>query len=133
MDKDEVDTQKVLEKKWTELVQIAETTRNSLQSQQSRFKQTLIQESNMKIVEVDDLRKNFEEKGLMVARIAPRDTLNRLRIFSEEYQVKKRRYESYYAGETSFILPHQTYLALEETVKEIELLKKKNFAIFTAK
>ena len=43
MDKDEGDAQNALEKKWTELVQISETTRNSLQGQQSRFKQTLIQ------------------------------------------------------------------------------------------
>ena len=124
MDKDEGDAQNALEKKWTELVQIAETTRNSLQSQQSRFKQTLIQESNMKIVEVDDMKKNFEEKGPMVAGIAPRDAINLLLIFSEEYQVRKQRYESYYAGETLFGLPHQTYHALEETAKEIELLEK---------
>ena len=124
MDKDEGDAQNALEKKWTELVQIAETTRNSLQGQQSRFKQTLIQGIKHLIGDVEELRKNFEEKGPMVAGIAPRDALNRLRIFSEEYQVRKRRYESYYAGETLFGLPHQTYPALEETAKEIELLEK---------
>ena len=31
MDKDEGDAQNALDKKWTELLQIAETTRNSLQ------------------------------------------------------------------------------------------------------
>ena len=60
----------------------------------------------------------------MVAGIAPRDAINLLLIFSEEYQVRKRRYESYYAGETLFGLSHQTYPALEETAKEIELLEK---------
>ena len=60
----------------------------------------------------------------MVAGIAPRDAINRLLIFSEEYQVRKRRYESYYAGETLSGLPYQTYPALEETAKEIELLEK---------
>ena len=119
MDKDERDAQNALEKKWTELVQIAETTRKPLQGQQSKFKHTFIQGIKHLIGDVEELRKNFEEKGQIVAGITPRDTLNRLRIFSEEYQVRKRRYKSYYAGETLFGLPHQTYLALEETTKEI--------------
>ena len=36
----------------------------------------------------------------------------------------KRRFDSYNAGETLFGLPHQSYPALEETRKEIELLDK---------
>lgn len=124
MDKDEGDAQNALEKKWAELLQIAETTRNSLQGQQSKFKQTLIQGIKHLIVDVRDMRKNFEEKGPMVPGIAPREALNRLRTSSEEYQVRKRRYESYYAGETLFGLPHQAYPALEETSREIELLEK---------
>ena len=130
MDKDEGDAQNALEKKWTELIQIAETTRNSLQGQQSKFKQTLIQGIKHLIVDVGNMRKNFEEKGPMVAGIAPKEALNRLRTSSEEYQVRKRRYESYYAGETLFGLPHQAYPALEETSREIELLDK--LTIFTA-
>ena len=60
----------------------------------------------------------------MVSRISPRQALNPLRTSSEEYQVRKRRYESYYARETLFGQPHQANLALEETVREIELLYK---------
>ena len=67
----------------------------------------------------------------MVSRIAPRQALNPLRTSSEEYQVRKRRYESYYAEETLFGLPHQAYPALEDTAREIELLDK--LTIFTAK
>jgi dynein heavy chain len=124
MDKDEVDTKSILEKKWKELVQLAETTRNSLQGKQSRFKKTLIEGVKHLIVDVEEFRKNFEEHGPMVAGIAPREALNRLRIFSEEYQVRKRRYESYHSGETLFGLPHQSYPALDQTSKEIELLEK---------
>lgn len=80
MDKDEGDAQNALEKKWTELLQIAETTRNSLQGQQSKFKQTLIQGIKHLIVDVGDMRKNFEEKGPMVAGIAPREAIGRAHV-----------------------------------------------------
>ena len=124
MDKEEMDAKSILEKRWKELVILAETTRNSLQGQQSKFKKTLIEGIKHLIVDVEEFRKNFEEHGPMVAGIAPREALNRLRIFSEEYQVRKRRFESYNSGETLFGLPHQSYPALDQTAKEIELLEK---------
>lgn len=60
----------------------------------------------------------------MVPGIEPKEALNRLRMFSDEYSVRKRNFDSYFAGETLFGLPHQSYPALEETRKEIELLDK---------
>lgn len=60
----------------------------------------------------------------MVPGIEPKEALNRLRMFSDEYSVRKRKYDSYNAGETLFGLPHQDYPALKETSKEIELLDK---------
>lgn len=60
----------------------------------------------------------------MVPGIEPKEALNRLRMFSEEYQVRKRKYDSYHAGETLFGLPNQAYPALDDTRKEIELLDK---------
>ena len=79
---------------------------------------------NNLIVDVEDFRKNFEKNGPMVPGIEPKEALNRLRMFSDEYSVRRRKYESYFAGETLFGLPHQSYPALEETKKEIELLDK---------
>lgn len=58
----------------------------------------------------------------MVQGITPREALSRLRNFGEQYQVTRKKYESYYAGETLFGLPHQAYPALETTRSEIELL-----------
>jgi len=124
MDKEEMDAKSILEKRWKELLQLAETTRNSLQGHQSRFKRTLIIAIKNLIVDVEKFRKKFEEHGPMVAGITPREALNRLRMFSEEYQVNKGKYDSYYAGETLFGLPHQSYPALEQSAKEIELLGK---------
>lgn len=53
-----------------------------------------------------DFRKNFVENGPMVKGIAPREALNRLRLFREEYDIRNKKYESYHAGETLFGLPH---------------------------
>ena len=67
------------------------------------------------IIDVEEFRKNFEKNGPMVPGIAPREALMRLRQFNEEYQVRKKKFDSYYAGETLFGLPHQSYPALETT------------------
>jgi len=60
----------------------------------------------------------------MVPGIEPKEALNRLRMQSEEYQIRERKFTSYNAGESLFGLPHQTYPELEKTKKEIELLDK---------
>jgi hypothetical protein len=42
----------------------------------------------------------------MVPGIEPKEALNRLKMQSEEYQIRERKYISYNAGETLFGLPH---------------------------
>ena len=106
MEKEEMDAKSILEKDWNQLVSFAETIRNELQGQQAEFKKSLIQGINFLIVDVDEFRKNFEKNGPMVPGIEPKEALNRLRMFSEEYQVRKRKFDSYKAGESLFGLPH---------------------------
>lgn len=76
------------------------------------------------VMDVKEFRHNFETKGPTVAGLEPREALNRLRMFSDEYSVRKRKYDSYYAGETLFGLPHTQYPLLVKTASEIELLDK---------
>lgn len=106
MDKEESDVSSILDKDWAQLVAYAETVRNQLQGQQAEFKKSLIVGINNLIVDVEDFRKNFEKNGPMVPGIEPKEALNRLRMFSDEYSVRKRKYDSYFAGETLFGLPH---------------------------
>ena len=58
------------------------------------------------ILDVEEFRKNFVKHGPMVTGIEPREALNRLRQFTDEYSVRKRKFDSYFAGETLFGLPH---------------------------
>lgn len=51
----------------------------------------------------------------MVPGIEPKEALNRLRMFSDEYSIRKRKFDTYFAGETLFGLPHQEYPELVET------------------
>jgi dynein heavy chain len=51
-------------------------------------------------------QKNFEKNGPMVPGIESKETLNRLRIFYDEYSVRKRKYDSYFAGETLLGFSH---------------------------
>lgn len=49
--------------------------------------------------------------------------MNRLRMFSDEYSIRKRRYDSYRAGEFLFGLPNTKYPELMETEKQLKLLE----------
>ena len=54
-------------------------------------------------------------------------------MFSDEYSVRKRKFDSYFSGEALFGLPHQNYPSLEDTRKEIELLDKQKIGIVQPK
>lgn len=118
------DPSQIINKDWDELVQQAVQVRNNLQGQQSDFKKTLIVGVKVLVEDVVSFRKNFEENGPMVAGIEPKEALNRLKLQSEEYQIRERKFNSYNAGEVLFGLPHQSYPELEKTKKEIDLLDK---------
>jgi dynein heavy chain len=107
MEKEEMDPSTILDKDWGTLVKQAVTVRNELQGQQAEFKKTLIGGINLLIDDVVDFGKNFEKNGPAVPGIEPKEALNRLRMFSDEYSIRKRKFDSYYAGETLFGLPHQ--------------------------
>jgi len=117
MEKEEMDPQTILDKDWGQLVDQAVHIRNDLQGQQADFKKSLILGINVLVDDVIDFRKNFEKNGPMVTGIEPREALNRLRMFSEEYSIRKRKFDSYNAGEGLFGLPNQNYPALSETAK----------------
>jgi dynein heavy chain len=106
MEKEEMDPQTILEKDWGGLVTQAMGIRNDLQGQQSNFKMTLVKGVTNLVADVKDFRKNFEQNGPMVPGIEPKEALNRLRLFNDEYSIRKRKFDTYNAGETLFGLPH---------------------------
>lgn len=124
MEKDEIEQKNEMESSWRTLVQKAEITRNELQGQQADFKMNLIKGIKALVIDVKEFRYNFETKGPTVAGLEPREALNRLRMFSDEYSIRKRKFDSYFSGEILFGLPHIQYPLLVKTANEIELLDK---------
>jgi dynein heavy chain len=121
---DEPDARTVLDKDWSQLVQSAVVIRNDLQGQQAMFKKDLILGINNLVGDVQEFRKNFEQNGPMVPGIEPKEALNRLKLFQDEFSIRNRKFNSYNSGEVLFGLPNQSYPDLERTQKEIELLDK---------
>jgi dynein heavy chain, axonemal len=124
MEKEDIEPKSILGKDWSQLVEQAGGVRNELQTQQAEFKKTLVVGVDALVTDVHSFRDKFEKEGPMVPGIEPREALNRLRMFQEEYSIRQRKYQSYYSGETLFGLPHTQYPKLEKTQKEIELLDK---------
>lgn len=88
------------------------------------FKKDLILGIKNLVTDVQDFRKNFEQNGPMVPGIEPKEALNRLRMFQDEFSIRNRKFNSYNSGEILFGLPNRSYPDLERTQKEIELLDK---------
>lgn len=113
-----------MDRDWYSLVKQAGTVRDDLQGQQADFKKDLIVGIQGLSTDVQEFRKNFELNGPAIPGIAPREALNRLREFSDEYSIRKRRFDSYNAGETLFGLPNKQYPELENTEKQLKLLEQ---------
>jgi dynein heavy chain len=103
---EEPDASSVLDKDWAQLVQQAVVIRNDLQGQQALFKKDLIIGINNLVGDVQDFRKNFEVNGPMVTGIEPKEALNRLRMFQDEFYIRNRKFNSYNSGEVLFGLPN---------------------------
>jgi dynein heavy chain len=58
------------------------------------------------IEEVEDFRDAFEKYGPLEPGLEPNEALERLKAKSEEYQVIKKKFDQYHAGENLFGLPN---------------------------
>ena len=54
------------------------------------------------ITDVIDFRKDYEANGPMVENISPKEAMERLRRFEDEYSVKYKFYKIYKSGEDLF-------------------------------
>lgn len=112
---DETDPNAIIDKEWKQLVTDAGEVRDELMVRQAGFKKDLIIGIQNLTQDVKEFRENFDLNGPAVPGIAPREALNRLRMFSDEYSIRKRRYDSYHAGEILFGLPNKEYPELTTT------------------
>jgi dynein heavy chain len=121
---EDIEASSILDKDWAGLVKQASAVQDTLFSQQANFKKDLIEKVNFLVGDVTDFRADFEADGPGQPGIEPKDALEKLSRFKDEYQIRERKFTSYNGGETLFGLPNKPYPELEKTKKEIELFDK---------
>lgn len=122
MDKEEQDARSMLTKHWEDLLAESENRQEELSKQQSRYRRDLIKTVNCFKKDVAKFRAEYERSGPMVKGIPPREAVERLKRFREEYEVRGRKQEIYYVGEDLFGVPHQQYPTLDQTKQELGYL-----------
>ena len=126
LDKEEHDKIRKLEADWERLVAASETKRTLIHKDQAKFKKQLIQNVHTFVADVEEFKENFDKNGPNDPKVAsnPKEAVDKLKMFTEEYLIRERKYKSYYDGETLFGLPHQEYQKLTKVKDEINRLDK---------
>lgn len=124
MDKEEQDTRSMLKKNWKDLLDESEARQQELSHKQIQYKKDLIKTVNSFKKDVVRFRAEYERSGPMVKGIPPREAVERLKRFKEEFEVRDRKQEIYYIGEDLFGVPHQRYPALDTTRQELGYLSQ---------
>jgi len=123
-DKEEIDSRLLLKKKWSDLIEMAETKQRDHQKEQAYHLKVLKMDVKQLVNDVKDFRNNFELEGPMVAEITPKEASDRLKRFENEFELKEAIYKVNKRGEDLFGLQNQEYPALQKTKKEIQNLNK---------
>jgi dynein heavy chain len=124
VDKEEQDRRHMLQMDWRELIQMAEDKQKDLQDKQANFLQKLIEDVTQFIGDVHSFHDEYTREGPMVPNIDPSEAQNRLKEFTERYEMNKRKFDIYENGESLFGLPHQEYPKLVQIDNELRNLSK---------
>jgi dynein heavy chain len=119
MDKEEMDLRCALASSWAKLLSESEYVQEDLSVKQVQYKKNLIKTVNAFKKDVMEFRTSYERHGPMVRGIPPREAVERLKRFKEEFAVRSRKQQIYLHGEDLFGLAHQQYPKLSETKKEL--------------
>uniref|UniRef100_A0A7S1PHU2 AAA+ ATPase domain-containing protein n=1 Tax=Percolomonas cosmopolitus TaxID=63605 RepID=A0A7S1PHU2_9EUKA len=122
--KEEQDKVYDLPYKWSKLTKIANDVNDKIARVQSSFKKKLVRAVSDFKVDVVQFRNEFVSHGPMVSNIEPQEAMERLKKYERLYAERKRRFETYLAGENLFGLPQSAYPELEQTEKELGFLKR---------
>ncbi|CAK0855452.1 unnamed protein product [Prorocentrum cordatum] len=122
MDKEEMDARTMYQKNWHDLLAESENRQEELALKQIQYKKDLIKTVNTFKKDVARFRAEYERSGPMVRGIPPREAVERLKRFKEEYEVRGRKQYIYLLGEDLFGVPHQQYPTLDQTKQELQYL-----------
>lgn len=124
VNKDETDMVGELRYVWKKLKKLSGDVSDNLARLQVGFKRELIKEVKLFVVDAVAFRADWESHGPTVPGLDPIDAADRLKKFSQMFEVRKRKWNNYTSGEELFGLAITQYPELEKTEKEIQMLEK---------
>jgi dynein heavy chain, axonemal len=123
-DKDEMDARTYLDSKWGNLIDLSEKIGKNLSVKQTEYLRTLKMDVKELVKDISDFRGDYEKNGPMVEGILPKEAIERLKRFEEQYEVREQQFKINKKGEELFGLQCQSYPSLEKTKFELANLKK---------
>ena len=66
------------------------------------FKKDLVKEVKLFVVDAVSFRNDWEANGPMVSGLDPMEATNRLKRFQQQFEIRKRKWDGYSAGEELF-------------------------------
>ena len=122
--KEETDTVQDMGYSWKKLVKLSAEVGENLSRLQVGFKKDLVKEVKLFVVDAVSFRNDWEANGPMVSGLDPMEATNRLKKFQQQFEIRKRKWDGYSAGEELFGITVTQYPQLEQTEKEINLLDR---------
>ena len=117
--KEEQDALSSLRQSWSSVIALCRQVETKLTRGQKQM--SLVLQSAIEIFKKDivDIRAVYDQRGPMVPGIDPREAVERLRRFKEEFEIRTRKSDLFAVGETLFGLSHQSYPVLDQTRTEL--------------
>lgn len=101
-DKDEMDARSYLRSNWNNLVEMSEKIGKNLSVKQTEYLKKLKTNVKELVKDVSDFRSDYEKNGPMVEGISPKEAIERLKRFDEQYEVREQQFKINNKGEELF-------------------------------
>lgn len=98
-DKDEMDARIYLWSKWSTLIDLSEKIGKNLAVEQTQYLRTLKKDIKVLVRDITDFRADYEKNGPMVEGIVPKEAIERLKRFDEQYEVREHQFKINNKGE----------------------------------
>ena len=119
-----MDARSLLNTLWNELINQSEEIGKNLGTKEHDYLKKLKTNVKELVKDVADFRADYEKNGPMVEGISPKEAIERLKRFDEQYEVREQQFKINKKGEELFGLQCQQYPALDKTKAELFNLKK---------
>jgi dynein heavy chain len=83
---------------WRKLLELSESVTDEISKLQGGYKKKLLVDVKAFVTDVVLFRNDYLSNGPMVKGISPTEAMDRLRRFTDEFELRARKYELYSGG-----------------------------------